>query len=66
MINDKIINVNNNPFSLRKIIGEEAWVTYNKTTEKVRKLLELQVRLDLSAIELGFERLNKLMDKKPK
>ncbi len=60
---DEIIEVNGTNYSLRKIIEEDGWKTYLKTSDKVRELVRLKVRLDLSAMEIGFARLNKMFNK---
>jgi len=60
---DEIIEVNNIKFSLRKILEEKGWAIYCQASEKVKALARLQVRMDLSAMEIGFARLDKLMGK---
>ena len=57
---DEIITVNKQDFSIRKILGEDGWKTYQKTSDKVRDIARLKIRLDLSAMEIGFAKLNAL------
>ena len=57
---DEIINVNKTDFSMRKILGEDGWQIYQKASDKVRDITRLKIRLDLSAMEIGFARLNAL------
>ena len=57
-MNDEIIKVNNKDFSLRKIIEEDGWKIYCKASEKVKAIARLKVKMDLSAMEIGFARLD--------
>ncbi len=60
---DEIIRVNEQNFSLRKILEEKGWEIYTKSSEKVKELARLQVKIDLSAMEMGLARLDKLLNK---
>ena len=66
MMEDEIMMVNNINFSLRKILKEKGWKTYCKTSEKVRELARLKIRMDLSAMEIEFEKIRRLELKNPK
>jgi len=57
---DEIINVNKQDFSIRKILGEDGWQTYQKASDKVKSIVRIKIRLDLSAMEIGFVKLNAL------
>lgn len=57
-MDDELIKVNNTNFSLRKILEEDGWNIYCKASEKVKDLTKLMVKMDLSAMELGFARLD--------
>ena len=57
---DEIIEVNNKNFSLRKILEEDGWKMYCNASEKVKQITRLKVRIDLSALEIGFSRLDKM------
>ena len=59
-MDDELIEVNNTNFSLRKILEEGGWKIYCQASEKVKSLIKLKVRMDLSAMEIGFARLNKM------
>jgi len=57
---DVIIRVNKTNFSLRKILKESGWKAYCNSSEKVRDLARLKVRIDLAAMEIGFAKLDKM------
>lgn len=57
---DKTIEVNGTSYSLRKILEEDGWRIYCKASEKVKSIARLKVRMDLSAMEIGFARLDKM------
>ena len=57
---DEIIDVNGTSYSLKKTLGEECWRVYCGVSEKVKSLVRLKVRMDLSAMEIGFARLNEM------
>lgn len=61
-MDDEIIEVNKNNFSLRKILEEDGWKIYCKASEKVKSITRLMVRMDLSAMEIGFARLNRMFN----
>lgn len=61
-MDDEIIKVNNINFSLRKILEEDGWKIYCKASEKVKSIARLKVRMDLSAMEIGFARLDKMFN----
>ena len=44
---DEIIVVNNTNYSLRKILEECAGKLYCKSSDKVKKIIKLKVRIDL-------------------
>jgi len=60
---DETIEVNGTNYSLRKILEEDGWKTYCKASEKVKSLARLKVRMDLSAMVIGFARLDKMFNK---
>jgi len=62
-MDDEIIEVNNKNFSLRKILEEDGWKIYCKASDKVKRIARLRVRLDLSAMEIGFAKLDKMFNK---
>lgn len=59
-MDDEIIKVNKIDFSMRKILEEDGWNTYCKASEKVKSIVRLKVRMDLSAMEIGLARLDKM------
>ena len=61
-MDDELIEVNNTNFSLRKILEEDGWKIYCKASEKVKSIARLKVRMDLSAMEIGFARLDKMFN----
>jgi len=60
---DELIEVNNTKFSLRKILEDDGWELYCKASEKVKAITKLKVRMDLSAMEIGFARLDKAFER---
>jgi hypothetical protein len=59
---DETIKVGETSYSLRKILEEDGWKIYSKASEKVRRIVRLKVRLDLSAMQISFAKLDKLMN----
>lgn len=57
-MDDEIIEVNNTNYSLRKILEEDGWVLYCKASDRVKDITRLKIRMDLSAMEIGFARLD--------
>jgi hypothetical protein len=57
---DETIEVNGTSYSLRKILEEDGWKTYCKASEKVKSIARLKVRMDLSDMEIGFVKLDKM------
>lgn len=60
---DEIITVNNTPYSMRKILGEDAWQKYLTMSDKAKQAARLIIRIDLSRMEIGFAKLDKMFDK---
>ena len=63
-MDDEIIEVNNTNYSLRKILEEDGWVLYCKASDRVKDITRLKIRMDLSAMEIGFARLDDMFKHK--
>ena len=55
---DEIIEIKNNNYSLRRILGDVGYQKYMNANDKVRSAVKLKVTLDLIQIENTFNRLN--------
>ncbi len=59
---DKIIEMMGENFSMRKILGEDGWKVYVNTSDKVKLITNIVVRNDLRKMQEGFYRINKLLE----
>lgn len=60
-LEDEVIECNNKKFSLKRCLGDEAWSLYCTASEKVKELVKLKVFLDLSELEIGLAKIDKIM-----
>ncbi len=60
---DKIIEMMGENFSMRKILEEDGWKAYVNASDKVKLITEIVVKNDLRKMQEGFYRTNKLLDR---